>query len=90
MVFGIFWAGTTRAGAVAGMLAGLAMTVYYMASHGQLVRNVLGLGTAELWFGIQPVSAGVFGVPFGAAVIWLVSLVTRQGSAEVSGQPDGL
>ena len=30
MVLGIFWPGATRAGAVAGMLAGLGVTVYYM------------------------------------------------------------
>ncbi|HMV01226.1 MAG TPA: hypothetical protein PKD04_09100, partial [Rhodocyclaceae bacterium] len=29
------------------------------------------------WFGIQSISAGVFGVPIGFAVIVLVSLVTR-------------
>jgi hypothetical protein len=37
MVLGIFWRGTTRAGAVAGMLAGLGLTVYYML-------HMIGLG----------------------------------------------
>jgi cation/acetate symporter len=30
-----------------------------------------------LWFGIQPISAGVFGVPAGAAVAVIVSWATR-------------
>ena len=29
-----------------------------------------------LWFGILPISAGVFGVPLGFAVIIIVSLLT--------------
>jgi cation/acetate symporter len=29
-----------------------------------------------LWFGIQPISAGVFGVPLGFAVMAVVSLLT--------------
>ena len=32
------------------------------------------------WFGIHPISAGVFGVPMGLAVTWLVSLATRPGT----------
>ena len=38
---------------------------------------------SELWFGIQPISAGVFGVPIGFAVIILVSLVTPAPSKTV-------
>jgi cation/acetate symporter len=34
----------------------------------------------QLWWGIQPVSAGVFGVPLGFAVIVLVSLLTPRPS----------
>ncbi|MGA0570864.1 VC_2705 family sodium/solute symporter [Variovorax sp. VNK109] len=77
MVCGIFWRRATRAGAIAGMLAGLAVTVYYMLVNAQAVRSFLGLtAPAPLWFGIQPISAAVFGVPLGFAVIWAVSLRT--------------
>ena len=38
MVLGIFWRGATRAGAVAGMLAGLGVTVYYMLANAAWVR----------------------------------------------------
>jgi cation/acetate symporter len=32
----------------------------------------------ELWWGILPISAGVFGVPLGFAVIVLVSLIAPE------------
>ena len=77
MVLGIFWRGTTRAGAVAGMLAGLGVTVYYMVVNLPLVRQTLGLQGTGLWWGIQPVSAGVFGVLAGVLVVVGVSSVPR-------------
>lgn len=80
MVLGIFWRGTTRAGAVAGMLSGLGVAVYYMLVNSQVIRNLVGLEPgAALWFGILPVSAGVFGVGLGLAVAVVVSLATRGG-----------
>jgi cation/acetate symporter len=30
----------------------------------------------ELWWGIAPISAGIFGVPVGIALIVIVSLIT--------------
>lgn len=59
---GIFWRGTTGRGAVAGMLLGLAVTVYYMVTHVQGLQGVLpaALRAEALWWGIQPISAGVF------------------------------
>lgn len=77
MVLGIFWARTTRKAAVAGMVTGLGLTIYYMLINAAFVRDALGLGGSGLWFGIQPVSAGVFGVFWGLIVTVLVSLLTR-------------
>ncbi|MBK6593190.1 MAG: VC_2705 family sodium/solute symporter [Burkholderiales bacterium] len=77
MVLGIFWKRTTRAGAVSGMLTGLGVTIYYMAINLPVVRNGLGLTGDGLWWGIQPVSAGVFGVSAGLLATLLVSTVTR-------------
>jgi cation/acetate symporter len=77
MVLGIFWKGATRAGAVAGILSGLGITVYYMLANAPAVRSVLKLSPEpQLWFGILPVSAGVFGVGLGLAVALIVSLLT--------------
>ncbi|WP_313301987.1 VC_2705 family sodium/solute symporter [Diaphorobacter sp.] len=83
MVLGIFWRGTTRAGAVTGMVCGLVITLYYLLSQVDAVRAVVpsALLVDGLWFGIQPISAGVFGVPAGLVVCWLVSLFTRDNSA---------
>jgi cation/acetate symporter len=42
------------------------------------VRAFFGMPpTHALWLGIQPLSAGVFGVPVGFGVIALVSLVSK-------------
>ena len=60
------------------MVAGLALTCYYMGVTQPWLRAVLGVNSPlELWWGIQPISAGVFGVPLGFAVIVVVSLLTR-------------
>jgi cation/acetate symporter len=46
------------------------------------VRAFFGMPPGQdLWFGIQPVSAGVFGVPAGFAVTVLVSLLSRATAA---------
>jgi cation/acetate symporter len=77
MVLGIFWKGATRAGAVGGMLAGLGVTLYYIATNLPGVRAAFGWSGDGLWWGIQPVSAGIFGVAAGFATTVLLSLVTR-------------
>jgi len=79
MVLGIFWPRTTRAGAVGGMLTGLCVTLFYMASNLSAVHAAMP-SFSGLWWGIQPVSAGVFGVPAGIAATVLISLFTRDGS----------
>ena len=63
------------------MLAGLGLTIYYMAVNAAPVRSAFGLIGNGLWFEIQPVSAGVFGVFAGAAVIVLISLLFRPDSS---------
>jgi len=79
MVLGIFWSGATRAGAVGGMLTGLGVTLYYMATNLPALQGLFSAWGGTLWWGIQPVSAGVFGVPAGIAATVLISLVTRAG-----------
>lgn len=77
MVLGIFWPRTTRAGAVVGMLTGLGVSIYYMLANQAAVRAYWGLSGDGLWWGIQPVSAGVFGVAAGLLATVVVSLVTH-------------
>jgi cation/acetate symporter len=84
LVLGIFWKRASSAGAVLGMIAGLGITVYYMVTNQPWLRGVFGVTSpVDLWFGILPISAGVFGVPLGFAVIILVSLFTPAPSAKV-------
>jgi cation/acetate symporter len=83
LVLGIFWKRANRWGATLGMIAGLGTTFYYMATTQPWLRSVFGVTKPiELWWGIQPISAGVFGVPIGFAVIIIVSLLTRAPSRE--------
>ncbi|MBE7939630.1 MULTISPECIES: VC_2705 family sodium/solute symporter [Ramlibacter] len=94
MVLGIFWRRASRGGAVAGMLAGLAVTAGYMLAHAPAFRSALGLAPgAALWFGIQPMSAAVFGVPVGFATVVAVSLLParqRPPAAVTTGAPLGI
>jgi cation/acetate symporter len=84
MVSGIFWSRTTRPAAVGGMVVGLGLTIYYMAVNAAPIRSALGLSGSGLWFSIQPVSAGVFGVFGGIVVIVLLSLLSRRQSVSGS------
>lgn len=72
LVLGVFWKRANQHGAIAGMLVGFTVCVYYM------VRTYPALGGAaeNQWFAIAPISAGVFGVPAGFLTIAVVSLLT--------------
>jgi cation/acetate symporter len=77
LVLGIFWKRASSMGAVLGIASGLGITIYYMVVNHAWMRTLFGVTQpVDLWFGILPISAGVFGVPLGFAVIILVSLVT--------------
>jgi len=78
MVLGIYWPGATRLGAVAGMLAGLGLTLYYMVINVPAIRSYFALKGSGLWFDIEPVSAGVFGVAAGVVMTVIVSLLTSR------------
>lgn len=79
LVLGIFWKRANRWGASLGMIAGLGTTFYYMATTQPWLRGVFGVTSPvaeNIWWGILPISAGLFGVPIGFAVIIVVSLLT--------------
>ncbi|CAG1018477.1 Cation/acetate symporter ActP [Burkholderiaceae bacterium] len=79
LVLGIFWKRANKWGASLGMIAGLGTTFYYMVTTQPWMRGIFGVTSpVELWWGIQPISAGLFGVPIGFAVIIIVSLFTGQ------------
>lgn len=82
LVLGIFWSRANGPGAVAGMVVGMGVTLGYLALNQPWLRGVLGV-TAEpqLWWGIDPIAAGVFGVPAGMLALVVVSLLTPPPSA---------
>ncbi len=79
LVLGIFWKRANRPGAVTGMLAGLAVTLFYVVR----THPFFGGSMSNAWFDINPISAGVFGVPLGFVVIVAVSLLTRPPPQEI-------
>jgi cation/acetate symporter len=86
LVLGIFWKRASNWGAILGMAAGLGITFYYMATTQVWLRSLFGVTSPiadNMWFGINPISAGVFGVPLGFAVIIIVSLFTAAPSKKV-------
>lgn len=80
LVSGLFWRRANKWGATAGMVAGLGVTFAYMAHTQPWLREwVYGVSRTQpvdLWWGIQPVAAGVFGAPAAFAAIVVVSLLT--------------
>ena len=86
LVLGIFWKRASKWGAVLGMLAGVSITFYYMATTQVWMRGLFGVTgpvADYTWWGILPISAGVFGVPLGFAVIIIVSLLTPAPKSEI-------
>ena len=84
LTLGIFWKRATGIAASLGMVAGLGTTCYYMAITQPWMRGVFGITSpVHLWWDIEPISAGLFGVPMGFTVIVLVSLVTRPPDTKV-------
>jgi cation/acetate symporter len=79
LVLGIFWERATRAGALAGMIVGVFLSVYYIIRvefDSIPLLGISGFGM-EPWFHIHSTSGGLFGVAAGFATIIAVSLVTR-------------
>jgi cation/acetate symporter len=91
LVLGVFWKRATATGATLGMASGLLLTVYYMVRNEAWMRDTFGISVpVDLWFGIQPISAGVFGVALGFAVMVATSLLTRPGDERVDQFTDAI
>jgi len=66
LLLGIYWRGMNRVGALMAMVSGLAVTLYYIAvNHPWLQMRFQLQASNTLWLGLDPVCAGVFGVPVG-------------------------
>ncbi len=75
LVLGVFWKRANKWGAIVGMTAGLSVCIYYMLRTYPFFTN-MGVPKMDLWFGMNPISAGVFGLPIGLLTIIIVSLLT--------------
>jgi len=91
LTLGIFWKRANRWGASLGMVAGLGVTFYYMMTTQPWLYKLTHSGAAltpeilkaNTWWDIAPISAGLFGVPLGFAVIIIVSLLTKAPGKEI-------
>jgi cation/acetate symporter len=77
LVVGVFWKRASHIGAMAGMAAGFLVCVFYMLH----TNPILGGRLEAAWFHIAPISAGVFGVPAGIAVLVVASLLAPARAA---------
>jgi len=75
LVLGIWWKRTTAAGAVAGMIFGFGITLFYLVGTRYF--------DMPLWFGIRNISSALFGLPVAFVVTWLVSLMTQAPSKDM-------
>src|SRR3972149_3188108 len=85
LTLGIFWKRANKWGATLGMLAGVGITFYYMAVTQPGLRRVFGVQSSiadNTWWDINPISAGIFGIPLGFVVIIVVSLLTAAPDKE--------
>jgi cation/acetate symporter len=79
LVLGVFWRRANYLGAVIGMLAGLAVCMYYM----YMTYPFFGGVADNQWFGIAPISAGIFGMPVGFIGVIIGSLISKAPSLEI-------
>jgi cation/acetate symporter len=122
LVMGIWWKRTTTAGAIAGMIAGFGLCVFYLVTTRYFPQaGVSYFGMSALtnpatgaplvnvaqvmadprwladvpasaanplqskvgWFGLNNINCGLLGMPLGFLVIYVVSLMTKEPSAEM-------
>jgi cation/acetate symporter len=82
LVLGVFWKRANKWGAIIGMAAGLGVCIYYMLRTYPFFTN-MGVPKMDLWFGLNPISAGMFGLPVGLLTIVIVSLLTPEPRREI-------
>ncbi|MHB8764162.1 MAG: sodium:solute symporter family protein [Deferrisomatales bacterium] len=78
LVCGVFWKRANKWGAIIGMSAGLFVCCYYM----YLTYPFFGVN-APLWWGMKPISAGIFGIPAGFIGLIAGSLLTAPPSQKI-------
>ncbi len=83
LVLGVWWKRANATGAIAGMVAGFLVCMYYIIS----THKTFGIQN-DLWFGVNTISAGSFGIPVSFAAIIIVSLLTPAPSKAIQDMVD--
>jgi cation/acetate symporter len=78
LVLGVFWKRANQLGAILGMSAGLGICAYYM----YLTYPFFGVN-APKWWDINPISAGIFGIPAGFIGVIVGSLISPAPNKEI-------
>lgn len=78
LVCGVFWKRANRLGAILGMSLGLGTCAYYMV----ITYPFFGLN-APLWWDINPISAGIFGIPVGFFGVIIGTLISPAPGKEI-------
>ncbi len=78
LVCGIFWKRANKLGAVLGMSLGLGVCAYYM----YITYPFFGVN-APKWWDINPISAGIFGIPVGFIGIIAGSLLSPAPTRDI-------
>ena len=88
IVLGVFTKSTSREGAVAGMVSGLAFTASYIV-YFRFVNPAADV-PANWWFGVSPEGIGTVGMMVNFAVALVVSRFTPRPPASVHALVDGM
>lgn len=83
LVLGIWWKRANTPGAIAGMLSGFIVCMYYIIT----THKTFGIQN-DLWMGVNTISSGTFGIPVSFAVMIIVTLVTAEPSREIQEMVD--
>jgi cation/acetate symporter len=75
LVLGIWWKRANAVGACCGMIAGFGICLFYLVGTRYF--------DMPLWWGINNVSCGIFGIPLAFIVTYVVSLMTEAPSKEM-------
>jgi cation/acetate symporter len=85
LALGIFWKRANKTGAIVGMVGGLGMCMFYMF----ITYPFFGVN-APLWWDINPVSAGLFGMLAGFVGVIVGSLLTAAPDKEIQNLVDNV
>ena len=78
LVLGVFWKRANKLGAIIGMLGGLGVCLLYM----YITYPIFGVN-ADKWWDIEPIAAGLFGIPAGITGVILGSLMSPAPGREI-------